>query len=467
MSQDIIAKIGALLDQRSDDTSPITAILMDDASCALIMAHRITQGLRLPKQNTSIGRSNRLAYLQALADNSDIEAARIACDGTEVMLSRINRFEKVEDPTIRALLISSAKKMMDPTMSSSFFVGQYLLYGEGRIAQESIPLHQTDTSTAEALSIIEALLQRPVNEEITISDRDDSEATNFIRVGKAPAHFSFPETASPRTGTNASLLHYEIDHPGGDMVFFTSPGGFGPLSDMMLAIEDRNPLYINEMPQLMAVNSLYLQEMGAFCVPSGDTCITMLLRDGVLTAAERPDLSRETDHILEALAGRGVTAAELGAMSDFLRRVEVEDDYDWEVVERLGAAHPDLLGYQSMDINMSRTFGISKDHLLAQAVELFQGDTSAAAEEVANFVNGAEMIELPAGRYHLYVPNLASKTRYEDALPALNHVSGREDADMIFVLADRALDLGDDPHLVATMRALPDTALSCNLECRL
>jgi hypothetical protein len=142
-------------------------------------------------------------------------------------------------------------------------------------------------------------------------------------------------------------------------------------------------------------------------------------------------------------------------MSDFLRKVEVQDDYDWEVVENLAAKHPDLLGYQEMDIEMSRVFGISKSVLMNHALRLCSGDEAAAEAELEDFLQGAETVSMEAGRLHLYVENLSSKTRAKDALPAFNAISGRSDEDLIFVLSDHPLDFGSDPHTMSTMRALP------------
>lgn len=44
----------------------------------------------------------------------------------------------------------------------------------------------------------------------------------------------------------------------------------------------------------------------------------------------------------------------------------------------------------------------------------------------------------------------------EQGLETLNGLSGRNDTEVIFVLSDRLLELGDDPHLHATMRSLPE-----------
>ena len=454
MTEQILAQVRALMTTKPAKSSPITALLMDDTFCTLLMAHRSEQGMALPEQSALVDASDRLAYLHALRDGAAVAEARENCDRTK--LFRKQRAEAMAHLNIdmRAALKKMFTAELSPENQPSFFAGQYVIYGEERIAQSAIPLHQPETGLDDVIAIVSNLLRRSPDPCITISDRNpDTKQTGFIRVGTHAAHFTFPEAGDPKCGSRAAILHYEIDHPGGEMIFFTTPGNFGPLSDMMLGIEDRNPLYINEMPQLMAVNSLYLQEMGALCVPCGDTCITMLLRDGVLTASERPDLSGEVEEILNALEQRGVPTAQRTSLSEFLRKVEVEDDYDWGTVESLSALHPDLLGNQEMDIEMSHVFGIHKAALLEHALRLCDADVTAAQVEVDEFINGSASINLPAGPHHLYVANLASHRR-NDALPAFNKVSGREDQDLIFVLADHPLDLGDDPDLVSTMRRL-------------
>ncbi len=454
MIEQILAQVRALMTSKPAKSSPITTLLMDDTFCTLLMAHRSEQGMVLPEQSALVDASDRLAYLHALRDGTAVAEARENCDRTNILRKKRAEAKAHHSIDIRAALNKMFTAELSPENQPSFFAGQYILYGEERIAQSTIPLHQPETGLDDVILIVSDMLRRFPDPCITMSDRNpDTTQTSFIRVGTEAAHFTFPETGDPKTGSRAAILHYEIDHPGGDMVFFTTPGNFGPLSEMMLDIEDRNPLFINEMPQLMAVNSLYLQEMGAFCVPCGDTCITMLLRDGVLTAAERPDLSGEVEEILNALEQRGVSAAERASLSDFLRNVEVEDDYDWQTIERLSAQHPDLLGSQEMDIEMSNVFGIPKAELLKHAFRLCAGDEKTAEAEVEGFIEGAACIELPSGRHHLYVANLASQSLY-DALPAFNKASGREDQDLIFVLADHPLDLGDDHDMVSTMREL-------------
>ena len=454
MTERILAKVRALMTTKPAKSSPITALLMDDTFCTLLMAHRSDQGMSLPEQSALVDASDRLAYLHALRDGTAVAEARENCDRTNILRKKRAEAKDHHSIDIRAALNKMFTAELSPENQPSFFAGQYILYGEERIAQSTIPLHQPETGLDDVILIVSDMLRRFPDPCITMSDRNpDTTQTSFIRVGTEAAHFTFPETGDPKSGSRAAILHYEIDHPGGDMVFFTTPGNFGPLSEMMIDIEDRNPLFINEMPQLMAVNSLYLQEMGAFCVPCGDTCITMLLRDGVLTAAERPDLSGEVEEILNVLEQRGVSAAERASLSDFLRNVEVEDDYDWQTIERLSAQHPDLLGNQEMDIEMSHVFGISKVALMEHALRLCDADVTAAQVEVDEFIKGSASINLPAGRHHFYVTNLASQRR-NDALPAFNKVSGREDQDLIFVLADHPLDLCDDPDLVSTMRHL-------------
>jgi hypothetical protein len=447
--------IKQLMAAKNSKTSPIEAILMDDAFCTMMMQHRMSQGMKLPEQSPSVDLSSRLSYLHALASGTGVAEARELSDMTGRTLKKISELKDILDPEIREKLVNTFKQMTSPGNRASYFAGQYILYGEERIAQSSIPLHQSETSDEDVLAIVSRLLERTPDAVMTISDANPlTKEVGFIRVGLDPKHFSFPETGAAAVKESSAILHYEIDHPGGDMVFFTTPGGGEQLDELMMDIEDSNPLYINEMPQLMAVNSLYLQQMGAFCVPSGDTCITIIEREGVLTAAERPDLTGDADDLLFGLFMRDVPNVELLAMSDFLHQVEMEDDYDWDTVEKLYKEHPDILGHQEMKIERSHVFGISRSALLEHALRLCEGDEETAQDEVEEFVEGSAQITMPEGRLHLYVANLASKDRYKDALPAFNRISGRQDEDMIFVLSDSELDFGDDPRIVSTMRKL-------------
>jgi len=50
------------------------------------------------------------------------------------------------------------------------------------------------------------------------------------------------------------------------------------------------------------------------------------------------------------------------------------------------------------------------------------------------------------------VPNLASRSRYDQGLKALDAAVVRKSEEMWFVLANRKLDLGEDPHLMTSMR---------------
>lgn len=462
--QKIEARAREVLTARQEGSSPITALLMDDDFCTLVMQHRLSQGLRLPEQSANMAPSGRLAYLQALSSGKGVAEARALCDNSQKRLERLRKFEAVEDEEIRAALIETMKAVLDPGQQNSYWVGIYLLQGEARIPQNSLPLHEVDTPADEAIPIVLKAMGRRPDAAIRISDNNEiTGSTGFIRLGKDPAHFGFPETAGPKAGTNAALLHYEIDHPGGDFVFFTQINSCDRLFDKMMQLDDECPLYINDMPQMMALNNYFLQSFGAFCACAGDTEVRMVIRDGVITVAESPDFAPEADAILERLRGRGEDEAKLPALEHYLRNgVEAQDD-DWDIIEEMTARHPDLLGHKDLDMGRSRIFGMPKADLQALALQLWDGDEAKAHAEVEEALEGCQALDLPAGRWHLYIPNLASN-RMEQGLDALNRLSGRNDKDVMFVLSDHLLELGDDPHLRTTMRKLSEAEPDCVLD---
>lgn len=443
--------------------SPMHRLLDDDAFCALMMGHRAGQGVQLPDQDGALPASARLAFLHALATGEGVAEAREGCDGRRGLLARLalaremidsQEFSGASDaPSIREMLVSSLTAMLDRGTPNSHWAAQYLLYGSERIPQSAIPLHEAGTPVDRAVELVLGLLRRPPDPDLTISDRDPvSEAVGFIRIGERPAHFGFPEAGSPRTGTNAAVLHYEIDHPGGPFCLFTDAGG--PIGERMDEIHEACPLYINDPHQLMALNSFWLQEIGAFCAPCGDTQITFLDRDGVISASEYPDFSADADRILALLEERGVPREEQEQLTPFLRGEDGDPDHDWDLIERLSAEHPDLLGHPGMAIERSQIFGIPLERLRDLALDLCAGDASAAETAVEEAIAGAARLDLPAGTLHLYVPNLASRSRRETAEGLLNAVTGRTDRALMFLLATRELDLGPDPHAMTTLRRL-------------
>lgn len=442
--------------------APIHQLLGDDSFCALMMRHRAEQGVQLPDQDGALPASARLAFLHALANDEGVAEAREGCDGSRGLLARLSRAREVVDsqefsgasdaPSIREMLISSLTAMLERENPNSHWAAQYLLYGSGRIPQVAIPLHEPGTPVDQAVDVVLGLMRRPPDPNLTISDQDPvTDAVGFIRIGEVPAHFGFPETGAPRTGTNAAILHYEIDHPGGPFCLFTDAGG--PIGERMDEIQEACPLYINDPHQLMALNTYWLREMGAFCVPCGDTQITFLDRDGVISASEYPDFSADAGRIMEELVARGVDEAKLDGLAPFLRGEEGVPDHDWDLIERISGVHPDLMGHLGMDIDRSQIFGVPRDRLEALARDLCGPELADAAVEAA--LTGAVTLDLPAGPLHLYVPNVATRSRSEEAEPLLNGVTGRRDRELMFLLADRALDLGPDPHSVSTMRRAP------------
>jgi hypothetical protein len=352
------------------------------------------------------------------------------------------------------ILVRSLEAMLEKGDPNSHWAAQYLLYGSERIPQAAIPLHERDTSPEAAAAVVGALMRRPPDRSLTISDRDPvTGATGFIRIGRSPAHFAFPETGSSKMGTNAAILHYEIDHPGGAFCLFTDCGG--PIGDLMVKIHEACPLYINDPHQLMGLNSYWLREMGAFCVPCGDTQITFLDRDGVVSASEYPDFRADADRILAELSERGLDAEELNGIAPYLRGERGLPDHDYDLIDRVSQANPDLLGHLGMQLDRSQIFGIPLDGLRALAIGLSDGDEAGTEAVVTAALTGAAVLDLPAGPLHLYVPNIALPNRSETAEPLLNGVTGRQDRALMFLLSDRSLDLGPDPHSVGTMRRLP------------
>ncbi|MFG6080329.1 hypothetical protein ACEUZ9_000879 [Paracoccus litorisediminis] len=102
---------------------------------------------------------------------------------------------------------------------------------------------------------------------------------------------------------------------------------------------------------------------------------------------------------------------------------------------------------------MSYIYGAPKATLEAFLVTANKGDETAAAEDLTALTEGGDKVTLPEGRYHLYVPNRASKVP-KRGIAALDTTLGRKTEDLWFVLSDRQLDLGDDPKMVACMRHL-------------
>jgi hypothetical protein len=442
--------------------APIHQLLGDDSFCALMMRHRAEQGVQLPDQDGALPASARLAFLHALANDEGVAEAREGCDGRRGLLARLARAREMVDsqefsgasdaPSIREMLISSLTAMLERENPNSHWAAQYLLYGSGRIPQVAIPLHERDTPPETAVRIIRGLLAQRPERLITISDRDPvTDSVGFIRIGERPAHFGFPETGSPKTGTNAAVLHYEIDHPGGPFCLFTDAGG--PIGERMIEIQEACPLYINDPHQLMALNTYWLREIGVFCAPCGDTQITFLDRDGVISASEYPDFSADAGRIMAELGARGLEREKLDSLAPFLRGEKGVPDHDWDLIDQVSESHPDLMGHLGMAIDRSHIFGVPRARLETLARDLCGPDLAGAAVDAA--LTGAVTLDLPAGPLHLYVPNIATTSRSQDAEPLLNTVTGRRDRKLMFLLADRPLDLGPDPHSVTTMRRVP------------
>lgn len=454
----------AVLSSKDPEHSPVTVLLNDDAFCALLMSHRMGQGLRIPAQSDLVPHSTRLVYLQALVDGEDIAPARAACNGHQAQLEMLKKIRAMERPSEDVLsLVPHLERFLADPETSSYWTGLPLLYGENRIAQHVIPLHQPDTPAEAAIGIVMGALARRPDRSMTISDRDArTEALGFIRIGTDPAHFAFPETASVKFGTNAAIYHYEIDHPGGDFAFFNSlhldGTHFSALADKVLRDD---PLYINDGAQMMARCSYYLQALGLFHVPAGDTRVTVAGEDGILSAAVDHDWRHKADRVLSALAEQGIGPAEHAAMSDYLTKAEVEDDYDWDVIEDMQSRFPDILGHV---IGMDRSYIISgsRAQMEDRILEACGGDAALAAADIASALEGATIIDLPAGRHHLYVPNRYSTTRHEAGLAALDEACGQAHEDLWFVLSEEPLDLEADPHMVMTMRRLPIEAPEAN-----
>ena len=174
----------------------------------------------------------------------------------------------------------------------------------------------------------------------------------------------------------------------------------------------------------------------------------------MISASEYPDFSADADRILALLEERGVPREEQEQLTPFLRGEDGDPDHDWDLIERLSAEHPDLLGHPGMAIERSQIFGIPLERLRDLALDLCAGDASAAETAVEEAIAGAARLDLPAGTLHLYVPNLASRSRRETAEGLLNAVTGRTDRALMFLLATRELDLGPDPHAMTTLRRL-------------
>lgn len=438
--------------------APLYTILADDAFCTALMALRATQGWQIPAQDPSLAPSGRLAYLHALAAGSGVADARARCDDTANTQHRLDTIRGAVDldAEMRALLIQSLEVLLHPKARISQWPGLYLLLGGERIRQEAIPLYEEETTPAQAVEVVRALLQCLPEASVTIGDTHPTTgAKGFIRLGANPSHFGFPETADTKTGTNAALFHYELEHPGGDVLFFsTSDVSAGPVGDHIHQTLEDCPLCINDLHQMMAVNSYCLQTLGIACVPAGDTQVTLLKRGDVLTAAECPDMRPDAGQILDALAARGVNAHDCAAIGAWLRQEEPEgdDDHDWDLLEATAQAHPDLLGHWGMDMEEPRIFFAPKATLDALALRLHAGNTEAAQAEVAEICTIAEAVAMPAGVLHLYVPNLASEKRQPQAGPALNACAQRADRQVWCVLSPSPLTLGEDPHIVTTMR---------------
>jgi len=448
---DLITARAIVLLQGKSARSPIHRLMDDDPFCTLMMRHRMEQGVGLPEQDPGIPPSARLALLHALAAGEGVAEARERCDGRRGLLAKLSKAREISDGSIRDILVRSMEAMLEKEDPNSHWAAQYLLYGAERILQSAIALHESDTSPEAAAAVVGAMMRRPPDTSLTITDRDPvTGATGFIRIGRRPAHFGFPETGSPKTGTNAAILHYEIEHPGGAFCLFTDCGG--PIGELMGKIHDACPLYINDPHQLMALNSYWLREMGAFCVPCGDTQITFLDRDGVVSASEYPDFRVDVDRILAELSERGLSSEGLNGIAPYLRGERGVPDHDYDLIDRVSQANPDLLGYLGMQLDRSQIFGIPLDGLRALATGLCDGDEARAEAAVTAALTGAAVLDMPAGPLHLYVPNIASPNRSDEAEPLLNAVTGRKDGALMFLLADRPLDIGPDPHAVTTMR---------------
>lgn len=438
--------------------APLYTLLANDAFCTALMALRATQGWKIPAQDPSLAPSGRLAYLHALAAGSGVADARARCDGTATHQHRLDTIRSAVDldAEMRALLIQSLEALLHPKDLPSQWPGLYLLLGGERIRQEAIPLYEEETTPAQAVEVVRALLQCPPEPAVTIGDTHSTTgAKGFIRLGANPSHFGFPETADTKTGTNAAIFHYELSHPGGEVLFFsTRDVSADALGDHIRQALEDCPLYINDLHQMMAVNSYCLQSLGIACVPAGDTQVTLLKRGEVITGAVTPDYRPDAEAILSALTERGATGKDRAAIGAWLRQEEPEgdEDHDWDLLKNTAARHPDLLGHWGMGMEESRIFIVPKATLRQLALRLHAGDHAAAEAEMAEVCAISEAVEMPAGTLHLYVPNLASEKRYDQAGPALNACAQREDREIWLTLSTQPLDLGDDPHTCSTMR---------------
>lgn len=438
--------------------SPVNALLNDDAFCALMMAHRMGQGIRIPEQSDMVPFSARLAYLHALAAGDGIAEARVACNGRHAQQGMLDKILAMVSPPKELLgLVPSLEAVLSDPESPPYWTGLSLLYGEDRIGEQVVPLHETKTGTEEALQIVMRALARPPDRMIKISDRNpQTEAIGFIRIGAEPEHFSFPETVSVKAGRNAAIYHYEFDHPGGDLAFFNSLWVDGThFRGLAEKVMKKDPLYINDGAQLMARCSYYLQTLGLFHVPAGDTRVIVTADNGILSAAVDHDLRDKAEGILGELAERGLSATELAAMSDYLTKAEVEDDYDWDVIEQMQERFPDILGHV-IGMDYSYILGGSRLQMEERILAACGGDAELAAADIREALSEATIIDLPAGRHHLYVPNLFSTSRYKSGLAALDQACGHAHKELWFVLSEQELDLGEDPHMVMTMRRMPD-----------
>ncbi|MFG6080330.1 hypothetical protein ACEUZ9_000880 [Paracoccus litorisediminis] len=313
----------AVLVAKPAKLSPLHALLRDDDFCVKLMTHRLSQGMRLPEQNASLPASPRLAFLHALAAGGDVSNARVECDGLSAVGKILAKAEKLRAMPGGEEILRHFSALIDSDDRKSYWLLQPLFHGEDKIRQGVIPLRDSKTGIEEAVDIVHDILKRQISAVIIFSDMaPELLPQGFIQVGTHPAHIAFPEMRGSNSGADAALLHYEIDHPGGDFLFFNTLSPYGLHCEKTLkALVDGNPLNINEMPQMMA----------AFLVPAGDTQVTLLPRDGCLVAAVNHDLSGEADEILSSLADRGMSEDDLRNISGWLRTGEIEDDDLWEV----------------------------------------------------------------------------------------------------------------------------------------
>lgn len=440
------AQLGmAAIKQREKGEAPVSVLLRDDAFCMALMQHRSDQGVRLPDVGEIPAKSSKLAYLQALKgrDLTQVAEARKSCDGEDKIREILLKLLEIAPDFLGEAQRELLKQPRPNADLQSYWAGLPLLLGSSRIYEASHPLFDGGTSDREAFLCLCSILARDPDQRISINDEDEKTgARNTIEIGAAPRRICPPEMGGVSSGTNAGIYHYEIDHPGGEFIFFSC---LWPETKHLETVIDSEPFDERPGYYLMARNSYYLQEIGAFCLHSGDTQVTFLNRDGIVTGAVGHDLRSEAKEILAALEARGVEGEDLTAMRAYLDlgAVSVLDDDLCAVVECLHPLHMDLLGDPRMEHNGSNTYGAPRATLEALYPDGFEAS-----------VGRYSSADLPAGRLHLYVPNIASPHRRPQGIEALDRAVGRESSDLWFVLSDRELDLGDDPHLVTTMRRL-------------